>query len=509
MMNRLSFFRTSKFGVAFQLSVITTFLILIGFGVMALIFYWNTQKQITANLKQETTDTLRFSAMAFSIPVWDFQERQIKALADSLLRQEKQMIRAIRIKDVNSKLLGEFYNESDSDQDFDKLVKDNDQDEDLLYSQVPIIYNEKKIGEIEVLTSSKKIKAEFIKRLQNGFAMMLLISFFMSGLLYIYNKYFLRYPLYHLSRLPDELKDRDFNFNSEHFQWKHEFETIAMAFLDYHHEIKKKDLELKAYSENLEHLVEVRTKELELQKTKLVQSSRLAALGEMSAGIAHEVNNPLTVISGMAQKIRRTLETTDAPSKDSVFQNLEKINSMVHRISKIIQGLRTFAREGTFDKKTLLRVSDTLDAVKDLTANRMIKKSVAFECILESTNLSVFASEVQLVQVLVNLINNATDAIDKIDNKWINLTAHEDPDWTFLQVTDSGNGIPEEIQEKMMQPFFTTKEAGVGTGLGLSISAGIISNMGGQLYYDKNSKHTCFVIKLPKKEIIIKEKKAA
>lgn len=116
---------------------------------------------------------------------------------------------------------------------------------------------------------------------------------------------------------------------------------------------------------------------------------------------------------------------------------------------------------------------------------------------IKQTDFFFNGRQAQIEQVLLNLLNNSFDAIQSTPDRWIHITARLENHRVLILVTDSGTGIPNDVQQKMLQPFFTTKEVGKGTGLGLSISKGIIEDHQGQLYYDPKNKNTCFVIDLP------------
>ena len=114
-------------------------------------------------------------------------------------------------------------------------------------------------------------------------------------------------------------------------------------------------------------------------------------------------------------------------------------------------------------------------------------------------DLKIEARGVQIAQVLLNLLNNSFDAVEHLEDRWISIDVAETPDAVELSVTDSGKGVPAEIREKIMQPFFTTKEIGKGTGLGLSISKGIVDSHSGQFFLDAACANTRFVVRLPKR----------
>ena len=138
-------------------------------------------------------------------------------------------------------------------------------------------------------------------------------------------------------------------------------------------------------------------------------------------------------------------------------------------------------------------VEDTLG----LCMERMRNHGVQFSADPIDEKLAFQGRGTEISQVLVNLLNNADDAIGKLPEKWIKLSVQGNAEWLEILVTDSGNGIPPEFQKKLFQPFFTTKEIGKGTGLGLSISHGIVKNHGGELTIDSSSPNTCFLVRLP------------
>jgi PAS domain S-box-containing protein len=235
---------------------------------------------------------------------------------------------------------------------------------------------------------------------------------------------------------------------------------------------------------------------LEQEKFKMIHLSRLSAIGEMSGGIAHEINNPLTIVKSslqlMAKKLQMDNQLEEIPK---VLESIEKAQSQISRISKIVNGLREFSRSGDKlqnEKVTSLKI---LESVTDLCFEKLKKQNVNLET--TKNEIEFECNIVQIEQVLVNLINNSIDAISPLAEKWIKVEATVIGNNLEFYIIDSGNGITEEMAQKIMQPFFTTKEVGKGTGLGLSISRGILEKHGGELFPDTQSKNTRFVIRLP------------
>lgn len=248
-----------------------------------------------------------------------------------------------------------------------------------------------------------------------------------------------------------------------------------------------------AYDIHAAKLVEL---ELIKQKSALIESAKLATLGEMSAGIAHEVNNPLSVMLGRAEIMKNELQEGRVVPQ-MLLEGLDKIIRSSERIAKIIRGLRSFSRNGENDPFETIGVEKLLNDVLDFSRERFKLRSIGIRIKVEP-ELKIECRATQIEQVFLNLLSNSYDAISSEEGSWIEIEAKSFGARVIITFTDSGSGIPSQIVEKIMQPFFTTKEVGKGTGLGLSISLGIIHSHSGEFYYDADSPNTRFVISMPK-----------
>ncbi len=237
---------------------------------------------------------------------------------------------------------------------------------------------------------------------------------------------------------------------------------------------------------------------IEAQMMKITASAKMASLGEMAAGIAHEINNPMTIVMGRSYLIRQLLAGEGPPPRAEIAAACTSIEGTVKRVTKIIHGLKTFARSDDGDTKASAQVALVISETLSFCGERFKNHGVTLEVAAVPETLRVICRPTQISQVLLNLLNNAFDAVCDQVLRWVRVEVLDRGRTVELAVTDSGGGIPPETLEKIFQPFFSTKEVGKGTGLGLSISLGIVKEHGGSLHVDEASANTRFVITLPK-----------
>lgn len=237
--------------------------------------------------------------------------------------------------------------------------------------------------------------------------------------------------------------------------------------------------------------------ELETSRALTIETARLSALGQLSAGIAHEVNNPLAVISGMARSLLRMADRGTLGEAD-VRRNAARITETTERIAKIVKSLRHIARDDSREDFRIVSLRDVVEECLDLCRERFRLHSVDLFCPEIDPALTIRSREAQIAQILLNLLQNAFDAAaESAGEKWVRLDVTIRDTFLLLSVTDSGPGIPAELRPRIMEPFFTTKPVGKGTGLGLSISRSIAEAHSGSLELCAGEGHTKFVLTLP------------
>lgn len=249
------------------------------------------------------------------------------------------------------------------------------------------------------------------------------------------------------------------------------------------------------FNHNLEQKVKDRSDTVTEQRHQLELSSKLSELGVMAGGIAHELNNPLTVITLLVEV--SLLEIKNGTATVSTLEiSQQKILKMALRMSKITSSMLTLMRDGSKDPMTVFGFHSLLEETLSLCSSKLNRAHIKLS-IKNTSDIQLLGRPSQISQVLLNLINNAFDSIKNLEDRWINISADVDGSLVRIRVTDSGYGISNEDLNRIFLPFYTTKSIGQGIGLGLSISRSLIEQHDGNLFYNKNSDRTEFVIQLP------------
>ena len=231
---------------------------------------------------------------------------------------------------------------------------------------------------------------------------------------------------------------------------------------------------------------------------QLVQSAKLAAVGKLVSGIAHEVNNPVSIIK---MHIASVMQNTESHKlSEDLIKTLRVIQRQNNKVSQIMAGLLAFSRQGSFSPEWT-DVNQTVHVAVGLVENTLQNQGTVYQAELEDSLPKVFLDPIRIEQVLVNLFNNAIDTMSRGGVLAVSTTLETDEthrDWVVIRVGDTGEGIDEEHIIQLFDPFFTTKEVGKGTGLGLSVSYGLIQEHGGRIEVSsQRGKGTEFQIYLP------------
>ena len=244
-----------------------------------------------------------------------------------------------------------------------------------------------------------------------------------------------------------------------------------------------------------------REKELEAslaQQRKIAEhSARLASIGELAAGVGHEINNPLAIVMGNIDKIRRQIET-NGTADPAVLDTIRKQKEAAERIRRIVRGLRSLAHSGRSEEGQSTDPVEALLSTVDLVTEIYNKDGVNVRVETDSCKSHVACSITQLQQIVMNLVSNAKDAAMVAKDPQITIILKDSGDSMVLSVQDNGHGISKINEPKIFSTFFTTKEIGKGTGLGLAITKSIVDSMGGRISFQTGSEGTTFEVQIPK-----------
>lgn len=287
--------------------------------------------------------------------------------------------------------------------------------------------------------------------------------------------------------------------------------ALAVISDDTERQLLVRDLTTKHQSLETAYLeLEKMHRELKETQDKMVQASKLVALGELAAGMSHELNQPLTGIRGFAQEIQDILRTNPKPKKSVVRELCAHIVSNSDKMASLLSHLREFARKGRENAESensaaeSVPLAEAVHNVKTLLGRQLEKQQIRVEESGLDAGLCVVARMHPVEQVLINLITNSRDSladVARVNPKFrgrIQISAAREEGFAVLRVSDNGAGVPEHIRNRIFDPFFSTKDTGKGMGLGLSISFGIAHKFGGELKLESSgAAGTTFALRLP------------
>lgn len=262
-------------------------------------------------------------------------------------------------------------------------------------------------------------------------------------------------------------------------------------------QVKEMSKLLKQYEESQD--------ELKNTSLQLIQNEKLKALGELTAGVAHELNQPLNTIKIICQSLLRDVEKNHLDLQ-SLPQDLKDVTGLVNRMAEIIDHMRVFTRRAESSSLEIFSIKQPIEGVFKLLGQQLAVHNIAVVQDLNPDLPNVKANQSKIEQVLMNLISNARSAVEEFREKdrrielkaYVRQNTKGTGQKVILEIKDNGGGIPEEIQKKVFEPFFTTKRPGKGTGLGLSVSKKIIEEYHGTLELESTpGEETIFRIVLP------------
>ena len=245
---------------------------------------------------------------------------------------------------------------------------------------------------------------------------------------------------------------------------------------------------------------EVKRRELELREKQeqLVQAGKLATLGELTTGVAHELNNPLNNIGLFVGNVIDLIELGIVDTEpERVLQELHNAMQQVRKATEIISHLRTFGRVASVSREPV-SIIQVIQRSLSLMREQLRLRQIEVELYYSIEDIIVLGNEIQLEQVFINLLTNARDAMVNSTHKVLTIERKTQIDSVDISVCDTGPGIAPDLEQRIFDPFFTTKEVGTGTGLGLSITYGIIKEHQGMItVQSRPNEGACFLIQFP------------
>lgn len=286
-----------------------------------------------------------------------------------------------------------------------------------------------------------------------------------------------------------------------------ELAELAHAFNLMSERLDKAMAELNRAAQDLEVKVKDRTKQLEIAHQKLLQSDRLASLGQLSATVAHEINNPISGVLNLAMLLDRVLKDDGIP-KERVAEFKKYLGQIINettRVGRIVSDLLAFSRRSK-PQSTNVDLNGVIKNTLLILSHRLELGNIKLDLRLFDGLPRIECDSSQMQQVIINLVMNGAEACQSKGHGRVSIVTKQQNDSVILEISDSGDGVPEEIMSKIFDPFFTTKGEGKGVGLGLSVVYGIIDAHGGEITVDsKVGEGTTFRVILPIKKAIVSQ----
>lgn len=301
-------------------------------------------------------------------------------------------------------------------------------------------------------------------------------------------------PISQLVQGMDRLSKGDLSYRIN-INTKDEIGLLAKSFNSMAEELQQYKEKMENWAKTLEEEIKKKKEEIIKSQEQLLNAEKLASLGRMAAGVAHELNSPLTGIITFAHLMKNRV----TPEDKQDIEDLNVIIEQAERCSKIVRGLLGFARRAE-SEMVKTDINSLIENTVSMVKNQTKFHNIHFDMMLHKNLPTITVDSNQIQQVFLNLLLNAVDAMEEKGTIKIVTKTVEDSGKKYIEIefTDTGPGIPDEMKDKIFEPFFTTKPTGKGTGLGLSVSYGIIKKHGGQIFVKSEYGHgASFFIRLP------------
>lgn len=421
------------------------------------------------------------NASSLGMAIWNFDERLIKMQMEGLLHFR--YLRYVEVTDA----VGAKYEMGD--------VNLQRFDEHVLHINYKHMGLDRNLGLLKIRFDRDEIFRDLSRKFLVVFLSQMVKALLASLVLFFMFRKFLVRPIQDMQRKVKRFKD-DENYSRPVVLKKQRQDELGYLFhtiSEFSKDVSLAHMELKHVNKNLESLADARAEVILEQQKVIHEESRLASLGKMAGGIAHEINTPLAsalLQIGLLKRKKLGEHTSDVQGLVS------KVELILNQISSIIKSMRAIYRDSSLETTDVKEIRPLIDEALLFCQDKLVSNKVEVDFSKVPHGLSAAVKPTQISQIVVNLISNAIDATKECDQKWIRIVAVEDAGAIKMTIADSGKGIPKLLADKIFDPYFTTKEVGQGTGLGLSLSKTMIEGMGGELRLDTDSANTTFCIKL-------------
>lgn len=355
------------------------------------------------------------------------------------------------------------------------------------------------LGVLDVSMSLDRVDAEMKVVQQRVFLISAAIVVIMSLFIIYFTKHFVDKPIQHLIEGTHAVSAMQLDTPIA-IESSEELGELAQSFDTMRIRLKGALTELNQFTQNLETKVQERTEQLKVAHQKLLHSDRLASLGQLAASVAHEINNPLSGVLNLSMLMQRIVKDNGIPPGriEEFRQYLSQVVNETARVGRIVQDLLAFSRRPK-PLRTFVDLNSIVNRTVSLISHKLKLMNVEIELTLEQNLPEISCDSSQIQQVVINLVMNAAEAVQSKPNGKLTIrTSRSDEKQITLEVSDNGDGIPEENLTKIFDPFFTTKGEGKGIGLGLAVVYGIVVAHKGDIEVkSKPGEGTVFIVTLP------------